>query len=396
MSAAPALTQKQISAAEQAMPMWKIVLSQFVEHRAAVIGLFIIFVYMLIALGAPLIQQVTGLDPELQNPLSRYQKPMTTTFASPDQREDAAIIFQKDDPTAFAALGDELVAKHLVTTTVGADAVIEFFKKDSAELISEADLLPDASKTRVNKMIKSFQIYHVFGTDELGRDVLIRLVFGTRVSMGAAVLVTIASAIIGLLIGALAGYHGGFIDTALMRFTDALLSIPTIPIMILFAAIDLDKVPGARAIITNQNENVLKLVFILILFSWMQVARLVRGSILSLREREFILAAKTMGATDSTIIFRHLLPNVIAPLLVSVTLGVGNAILSEAALSYLGLGIQPPTPSWGNMLFNAQELISEAPFLAVLPGLNILAVVMSFNYLGDGLQDAIDPKAIRR
>ena len=214
--------------------------------------------------------------------------------------------------------------------------------------------------------------------------------------MGVGVMVTIASAILGLLIGSLAGYYGGFVDTALMRFTDALLSLPTIPIMILFAAVDIDKVPGARNLISTQNENIMKLATILILFSWMTVARLVRGSVLSLREREFILAAKTMGATDRTILLRHLFPNVIAPLLVAVTLGVGNAILSEAALSFLGLGIQPPTPSWGNMLFNAQELINEAPFLAILPGLNILIVVMSFNYLGDGLQDAIDPKAIRR
>ena len=128
----------------------------------------------------------------------------------------------------------------------------------------------------------------------------------------------------------------------------------------------------------------------------MTVARLVRGSILSLREREFILASKTLGATDFTIITRHMFPNVIAPMLVSVTLGVGESILFEAALSFLGLGIQPPTPSWGNMLFNAQELISQAPFLAILPGLLILMVTISFNYVGDGLQDAIDPKAIRR
>ena len=128
----------------------------------------------------------------------------------------------------------------------------------------------------------------------------------------------------------------------------------------------------------------------------MTVARLIRGSILSLREREFILAAKTLGATDFTIIVRHMFPNVIAPMLVSVTLGVGESILSEAALSYLGLGIQPPTPSWGNMLFNAQELIYQAPTLAFLPGFLILLVVISFNFLGDGLQDAIDPKTVKR
>jgi peptide/nickel transport system permease protein len=181
-----------------------------------------------------------------------------------------------------------------------------------------------------------------------------------------------------------------------MRVTDALLSLPILPVMIVVAAIDLQKIPGVSNILSVGNESILKVVFILCLFSWMTVALLVRGSILTLREREFILASKTLGATDFTIIMRHLLPNVLAPLLVSVTLGVGESILFEAALSFLGLGIQPPTPSWGNMLFNAQELIYEAPFLAILPGVLILMVVISFNYVGDGLQDAIDPKTIKR
>ena len=166
--------------------------------------------------------------------------------------------------------------------------------------------------------------------------------------------------------------------------------------MIVIAAIDMQKLPALKALVSTQNESIFKMVLILCLFSWMTVARLVRGSILSLREREFILASKTLGATDFTIIFRHMFPNVIAPMLVSITLGVGESILFEAALSFLGLGIQPPTPSWGNMLFNAQELIYQAPFLAILPGVMILLTVISFNYLGDGLQDAVDPKAIRR
>ncbi|HEY1080017.1 MAG TPA: ABC transporter permease, partial [Bdellovibrio sp.] len=149
-------------------------------------------------------------------------------------------------------------------------------------------------------------------------------------------------------------------------------------------------------LITPSNESIIKMVIILCIFSWMTVARLVRGSILSIREREFVLAARTLGAGDGTIIVRHMFPNVIAPMLVSITLGVGESILFEAALSFLGLGIQPPTPSWGNMLNNAQELIYQAPFLAILPGVLILMTTISFNYLGDGLQDAIDPKAIRR
>ncbi|GIL17424.1 MAG: hypothetical protein BroJett040_11750 [Oligoflexia bacterium] len=390
------VSQKQISDAEKILPMWKIIFSQFVEHRMAVAGLIIICFYVAIALSAPLIKKITGLDPEKQNPLSRYQKMMTTSQASSSQKEDAITLFIQNQPDQAKTLQDEIVAKNLIQVVRSEDALFDLVNKDSIEMKKVISQLEAPAKAELIKITKSFEVFHLFGTDELGRDVFIRLVYGTRVSMGVGVLVAIASALIGLLIGSFSGYHGGIVDTALMRVTDALLSLPTTPILIVVAAVDLDKVPGARLIVSTSNENIMKLVVILVLFSWMQAARLVRASVLSLREREFILAAKTMGAKDTTIIFRHLFPNVIAPLLVSVTLGVGNSILYEAALSFLGLGIQPPTPSWGNMLFNAQELITEAPFLAILPGLQILFVVMSFNYLGDGLQDAIDPKAIRR
>ena len=396
MNAEQTKQQIEIQKAEQVLPMWKIVVSQFCEHKAAVAGLIIIIFYVLIAVGAPLISKITGLDPEKQNPLARYQPMFSHLEISSGDKDELSNSFAEKNPDLVQSITTELTQKNLFTPSSPETAFNEFMQLEHSELERIYAQLETPSKERAFELTKNFKTYHVFGTDELGRDVLIRLVYGTRVSMGVGVLVTIASAIIGLLIGSFAGYHGGFVDTALMRVTDALLSLPTIPILIVVAAIDLDKLPAFRYIITTENEAIFKLVVILVLFSWMQVARLVRASVLSLREREFILAAKTMGATDMTIIMKHLLPNVVAPLLVSVTLGVGSSILYEAALSFLGLGIQPPTPSWGNMLFNAQDLITEAPFLAILPGLQILLVVMSFNYLGDGLQDAIDPKSIRR
>lgn len=237
----------------------------------------------------------------------------------------------------------------------------------------------------------SEETFHLLGTDELGRDILIRLIYGARVSMGIALVVAFFSSIIGLTMGTLAGYYKGKIDSILMRITDSVLALPILPILIIFAAIDMNKIPFLKNIPVNQ-ASIIKMIIILSLFSWTTVARLIRSQVLSLREKEFVLAAKIMGAKESSIILNHIIPNTMAALLVSSSLIIGEAILWEAALSFLGLGVQPPIPSWGNMLFNAQELIFEAPHLAILPGSLILIIVMSFNFLGDGLQNIYHPK----
>lgn len=390
------LSESQIKRLEKSQSMFQIVLKQFFEHKMAVAGCFVILFFIVIALAAPLIEMATGINPNAQNVFNRYKPPFTMAVASTDAKETAVSQFTQIQPEAAAKVRDELIAKNLVISAKPEDVLFDLVNKDRKEALEIIEKLEAPEASNLSKMIRSFETYHVFGTDELGRDVFMRVVYGARVSIGVGVLVAIVSALIGLLIGALAGFYGGLIDTALMRVTDALLSLPLLPVLIVVAAIDLTKVPFLKAIMSAQNESIYKLVFILCIFSWMTVARLVRGAILSLREREFILAARTLGATDWTIITRHMFPNVIAPMLVSVTLGVGESILFEAALSFLGLGIQPPTPSWGNMLFNAQELIYQAPFLAILPGVLIFFTVISFNFLGDGLQDAIDPKSIRR
>ncbi|WP_413612225.1 ABC transporter permease [Bdellovibrio sp. HCB-110] len=390
-----ALSAKDRAELEKAQPMWKMVLNQFLEHKLAVVGSVIITLFMLISIFAGQIQSITELDPDAQNVANRYLAPMTTAQAGQDVRETEVERFIVANPEVADKVQKALVEKGIVTVAE-ADAIYELAARDIKEAVNALQSLGVAEATGLISIFKNFETFHLFGTDELGRDVFIRLVYGTRVSMGVGVLVAIASALIGLLIGALAGFYGGLIDTVLMRVTDALLSLPTIPVLIVMAAIDLTKIPWLKAIVSTSNESIFKMVIILCLFSWMTVARLVRGSILSIREREFVLAARTLGAKDSTIIVRHMFPNVIAPMLVSITLGVGESILFEAALSFLGLGIMPPTPSWGNMLNNAQELIYQAPFLAILPGVLILLTTISFNYLGDGLQDAIDPKAIRR
>ncbi|MEK2688469.1 ABC transporter permease [Bdellovibrio sp. GT3] len=395
VNVASTLTDKDRAEIDKAMPMWKMVWRQFKGHRLAVAGAVVIIFFMLIAIFANQIESITGLDPNAQNVANRYVAPFTSTQAGPDIRETEIEKFINANPEAADKIQKALVEKGLVTVPE-IDSIYEVGAKEIPEAIGVFKSLDIPETKELLKTFSSFDTFHLFGTDELGRDVFIRLVYGTRVSMGVGVLVAIASAFIGLLIGSIAGYYGGWIDTVLMRVTDSLLSLPTIPVLIVMAAIDFTKLPVLNAIVSTQNESVFKMVIILCIFSWMTVARLVRGNILSLREREFILAARTIGAKDSTIIVRHMFPNVIAPILVSITLGVGESILFEAALSFLGLGIMPPTPSWGNMLNNAQELIYQAPFLAILPGILILMTTISFNYLGDGLQDALDPNSVRR
>lgn len=390
------LSEKDRADLEKSQPMWKMILTQFMDHKPAVVSAFVISFLLLVSIFANQIQSFSDLDPDAQNVANRYLAPMTHAQAGPDVRETEVEHFIAAHPEEATKLQTLLLEKGLVQSANPTDALFDLANKDIPDAITALKSLNTPESKDLTSIFKNFDTFHLFGTDELGRDVFIRLVYGTRVSMGVGILVAIASALVGLLIGSIAGFYGGFIDALLMRVTDGLLSLPMIPVLIVIAAIDLSKIPWLKALVSTSNESIVKMVIILCLFSWMTVALLVRGSILSLREREFVLAARTLGAKDSTIIVRHMFPNVIAPMLVSITLGVGESILFEAALSYLGLGIMPPTPSWGNMLNNAQELIYQAPFLAILPGVMILLTTISFNYLGDGLQDAIDPKSMRR
>jgi peptide/nickel transport system permease protein len=390
----------------EARPMWKIVLGQFVEHRMAVVGVFVIALFLLVALLAPVISAVTGLDPNRQNVLARYQPLFSWEYASPPERDIRMERFLRSGDRA--ALVSHVRSLGLVAPDVTDGEVLYTLVEDREpeELLgllrqgaTPADPGARGQLAELETLIQGFRSFHLLGTDELGRDVFIRLVYGTQVSITVGLLVALISGLIGLVIGSLAGYYGGRLDALLMRFTDALLSLPILVVLIVVSAIDLGKLLGGTPlafIVDHEYESVIKMVIILCAFSWMQAARLVRGSILSLKEQEFILAARVLGAKDRTIIATHVVPNVVAPLLVAVTLGIGNAILFEAALSFLGLGIQPPTPSWGNMLHNAQEMVQHAPLLAILPGLLILFTVISFNYVGDGVRDAIDPRAIRR
>ncbi|MXW47541.1 MAG: ABC transporter permease [Gammaproteobacteria bacterium] len=262
--------------------------------------------------------------------------------------------------------------------------------------ILEMILNTDASKVNLFSRYLPFSLQHPLGTDELGRDLLVRLAYGGRVSLLVGFTAAIIAAAIGTLIGLTAGYFGGWLDTLLMRTTDSVIALPLLPLLIVLAVIDLEKLGIPVSIANHQDIGLYRIIVIVSLVGWTGVARLVRGSVLSLRERPYIIAARAMGVPAKRIIFTHILPALISPITVATTLSVGNIILFESILSFLGLGINPPTPSWGNMLTNAQELIWEAPTLAFFPGMLIFITVLAFNFIGDGLQDALSPRAKKR
>ncbi|NMC13644.1 MAG: ABC transporter permease [Chloroflexi bacterium] len=227
---------------------------------------------------------------------------------------------------------------------------------------------------------------HPMGTDALGRDLLTRVLYGGRISLLVGFSVVIIALLIGVPVGAVAGYFGGWVDNLLMRIPDTALALPSLLVLILLAAIlrELD------APLLEKNP-VLTIAGVIGILSWMFVARLVRATYLSIREMDFVTAGRTLGASDFRIIVRHILPNAIGPIIVENTLEIGYAILEESGLSFLGFGIQPPTPSWGNLLSNAQEHMTKHPWMAIFPGIMIFLAVISINYIGDGLRDAFDP-----
>ena len=235
---------------------------------------------------------------------------------------------------------------------------------------------------------------HPLGTDELGRDLLLRLLYGGRVSLAVGLAAALGAAVIGTALGLLAGYYGGSLDALLMRLADSVIALPLLPLLIVLVAVDLTKLGLPEGLATSENVSLYRIVFLIALVGWTTVARLVRGATLSMRSREFVRAAEALGAGAPRVMLVHILPNVVSPIIVATTLSVGNIILLESVLSFLGLGIQPPIPSWGNMLTGAQELIWTAPALAVWPGALIFVTVIAFNFLGDGLQDALDPRAV--
>ena len=234
---------------------------------------------------------------------------------------------------------------------------------------------------------------HPFGTDSIGRDILARTIYGGQISMVIGLVAVLIETMMGIIIGALAGYYGGALDAVLMRLTEAMLNIPTIFLLIVMAKFFGGKVPEIEVAGRVLSGSVIVIIVIIGATSWMYLARIVRAEFLSLKENEFILAARATGTSNSQIIFYHILPNTVAPIIVSSTLSVANAILYEAYISFLGLGVQPPTATWGNMLESSGKYLDSAPWLWFFPGMLILLTVLSINFIGDGMRDALDPRS---
>lgn len=241
----------------------------------------------------------------------------------------------------------------------------------------------DPEKTALLLIYEPPSPQHPFGTDGVGRDLATRMLFGGRVSLSVGLLAVTVAVSLGTLVGTLAGFYGRWIDGVLMRFVDMMYSFPRLFLLILAGVLLKGLSPAA-------------IILVLGLLSWMTTARLVRASFLALKHREFVEAARCVGARDRRIIVRHILPNALAPIIVAATLGIAAAIIAESTLSFLGLGIQPPTPSWGNMLKDAPAEMDKAPWVAIFPGLFIFLAVVSINFIGDGLRDALDPRHVVR
>ncbi|MFT5390270.1 MAG: peptide/nickel transport system permease protein [Gammaproteobacteria bacterium] len=315
---------------------------------------------------------------------------MTSVRATTPGTEDATGVNRPNERSAWRR-----IRRHRLALISGGMLAVLALACLSAPIIEQ---LSGHDSTRVNLFARQSapSPAHWLGTDELGRDLALRLLYGGQVSLAVGLAGAAMAAGLGTFIGLIAGYIGGRTDAFLMRFTDGMIALPLLPLLIVLAAVDLHKAGVPSALADSESVSLYRIIAIVALFGWTTAARLVRAATLKVRESEYVLASITAGAGPFTVMYVHILPNVVSPLIVATTLSVGNVILLESVLSFLGLGIQPPLPSWGNMLSNAQDLIHSAPRLALFPGALIFFTVLTINLLGDAIADALNPRNAAR
>ncbi len=297
-------------------------------------------------------------------------------------------------PMASRSLASRIVAHR--PALAGLIVLLVLAVVAAAAPLVERMLGVDATSIDLLAMLSGPSASHPLGTDEVGRDLLARLLLGGQVSLAVGLLAALVAAMIGTVIGIAAGYLGGTLDAVLMRLTDGVIALPLLPLLIVLGAVDPAKLGFAADAFKSEAAGLARIVVIIALVGWTTVARLVRAATLTVRAQDFVRSAEALGARPARIMARHILPNIVSPLIVATTLSIGNIILLESGLSFLGLGVQPPMPSWGNMLSAALAQMTTKPELAVWPGAMIFLTVLAFNLVGDGLQDALDPRGLRR
>lgn len=337
---------------------WNIGWMRFKRQRAALLSLVIILALFAISLLSPLLAN------------------------------DKPLLFIKDGTMQFPAFSDyslfRLFMDHSVTPEYGWEQF-----REKGDWIAIFPPIPYSFKaTNINYVLQSPSSSHIMGTDSLGRDILSRVIHSSTVSLKVGILATGISLIIGLIMGSLAGYYGGKTDMAISRLIEVVICFPSLFLFLTIIAID---PPLLRAV-----DPIYKVMIVIGLISWTGIARYVRGEFMKLKEIDYTHAAKAVGAKNIRIIFHHILPNSLAPVLVAASFSIAGAILAESSLSFLGLGIQPPTPSWGSMLSEAQRYLHHAWWLALFPGIAIFLTVLSYNFLGEAIRDSFDPRMIER
>lgn len=373
---------------EHELSQWALAWREFKKTRIAAAGLVVIILLYTMAFLCPYFApynpnafstgRVTKYRPPLSSVTVLYQLPKET-----GAERLVSLRMQSEYPTLVRDL--VLINQDLTDAGFMNTRAVDAFRVEGAKVMatvgSELMEFPIADLKGSDPEEFSGSRFHLFGTDSYGRDILSRIIYGSRVSLSLGFVAVLLSVSLGTLIGLLAGYFGRFADSVLMRFVDVLLAFPALfLILIIIAAFETIAVP-----------RVVLIVLVLGLTSWMGISRLVRGEVLTVKEREFVLAARTLGFGHARILSRHILPNILTPIIVNATLRIGGIILVEAALSYLNIGVQQPTPSWGNIIFEGKDSLSHAWWISTLPGFAIVLVVVCFNLVGDGLRDAFDP-----
>jgi peptide/nickel transport system permease protein len=367
---------------------WSLALSRFFAHRAAAWGLFLVGILYSVAFLAPLLAPLQPNSFETGT-VTQYLPPCSTAEAlqfkedrsgSPDLR---AGIARSSFPEALLAL--RRINRALTDDGTGSLLFVDAWHIESASVIATGG--QNVETVRISDLVSDDPArflttrFYLLGTDSYGRDIFSRLVHGSRISLALGLIAVLLSVSLGSMVGLSAGYFGRVADRLLMRFVDMLLAFPTLFLILIIVSL-FEHVPVPR---------ILLIVSVLGFTSWMGVARLVRAEVLTVREREYVLAARAIGASTLSILLRHILPNILTPVIVNATLRIGGIILVEAALSFLNLGVQPPTASWGSMIYDGKDALSNAWWISTLPGLAIVVTVVSFNLIGDGLRDASDP-----